>query len=82
MRPKPPRKIYQTALGRDGVSYMMKHIIVLGGGAGGMLAAIKAAENKNTRVTLLEQMDRVGKKVLATGNGRCNLSNANIDSSC
>ena len=40
----------------------MKHIIVLGGGAGGMLAAIKAAEDKNVRVTLLEQMDRVGKK--------------------
>ncbi|MBQ1234109.1 MAG: aminoacetone oxidase family FAD-binding enzyme [Oscillospiraceae bacterium] len=60
----------------------MKHIIVLGGGAGGMLAAIKAAEDKNVRVTLLEQMDRVGKKVLATGNGRCNLSNANIDSNC
>ena len=47
-----------------------------------MLAAIKAAENKNVRVTLLEQMDRVGKKVLATGNGRCNLSNANIEKKC
>ena len=50
-------------------------IIVIGGGAAGMAAAIEAAR-LGARVTLLERMDRVGKKLLATGNGRCNLMNA------
>lgn len=49
-------------------------IIVIGGGAAGMAAAIEAA-GLGARVTLLERMDRVGKKLLATGNGRCNLMN-------
>lgn len=48
--------------------------IVIGGGAAGMAAAIAAAE-AGDRVTVLERMDRVGKKLLATGNGRCNLMN-------
>ena len=49
-------------------------IIVIGGGAAGMAAAIEAAR-LGAKVTLLERMDRVGKKLLATGNGRCNLMN-------
>ncbi len=49
-------------------------IIVIGGGAAGMAAAITAAE-RGAKVTVLERMDRVGKKLLATGNGRCNLMN-------
>lgn len=49
-------------------------IIVIGGGAAGMAAAIEAAR-RGAKVTLLERMDRVGKKILATGNGRCNLMN-------
>ncbi len=49
-------------------------IIVIGGGAAGMAAAIQAAR-RGGDVTLLEKMDRVGKKLLATGNGRCNLMN-------
>lgn len=54
----------------------MKHILVIGGGAAGMAAAITAArENPAARITILERMDRVGKKILATGNGRCNLTN-------
>ena len=41
-----------------------------------MAAAIVAArENPAARITILERMDRVGKKILATGNGRCNLTN-------
>lgn len=52
----------------------MQDIVVIGGGAAGMAAAIAAAE-AGDRVTLLERMDRVGKKLLATGNGRCNLMN-------
>ncbi len=49
-------------------------IVVIGGGAAGMAAAIEAARC-GARVELLERMDRVGKKLLATGNGRCNLMN-------
>ena len=49
-------------------------IVVIGGGAAGMAAAIEAARH-GAKVTLLERMDRVGKKLLATGNGRCNLMN-------
>lgn len=50
-------------------------IAVIGGGAAGLMAALTAAKNGN-RVILLERQQRVGKKLLATGNGRCNLSNA------
>lgn len=54
----------------------MQDVIVIGGGAAGMAAAICAAEYGD-HVLLLERMDRVGKKLLATGNGRCNLMNTN-----
>ena len=54
------------------------HILVIGGGAAGMAAAIAASENPNCEVHLLERQSRVGKKLLATGNGRCNLSNARV----
>lgn len=50
-------------------------VIVVGGGAAGMVAAIAAAR-RGAAVTLLERMPRVGKKLLATGNGRCNFANA------
>jgi hypothetical protein len=53
-------------------------IIVVGGGASGMVAAISAAR-RGAAVTLLERMPRVGKKLLATGNGRCNFANAHPD---
>ena len=49
--------------------------LIIGGGAAGLCAAIAAAR-KGENVTILERMDRVGKKILATGNGRCNLLNA------
>ena len=48
---------------------------MIGGGAAGMMAALTAAEDKNNRVVLLERQQRVGRKLLATGNGRCNLTN-------
>lgn len=48
--------------------------IVIGGGASGMMAAISAAR-QGRKVTLLEQKERLGKKILATGNGRCNFTN-------
>ena len=50
-------------------------IAIIGGGASGMAAALAAAENENTQVILLERQARVGRKLQATGNGRCNLSN-------
>ena len=49
-------------------------VLVIGGGAAGMMAALTAAENGHP-VTLLERQARVGRKLLATGNGRCNLTN-------
>ena len=49
-------------------------VIIIGGGAAGMMAALSARE-QGADVTILERQARVGKKLLATGNGRCNLSN-------
>lgn len=48
---------------------------IIGGGAAGMAAALAAAEYKNCTVILMERQARLGKKLSATGNGRCNLSN-------
>ena len=48
--------------------------VIIGGGAAGMMAALTASEN-GYHVVLLERQARVGRKLLATGNGRCNLSN-------
>lgn len=53
----------------------MRTVVVIGGGASGMMAALTAAEDKNNKVILLERQQRVGRKLLATGNGRCNLTN-------
>ena len=50
------------------------NVIVIGGGAAGMMAAITAADCGHS-VTLLERQARVGRKLMATGNGRCNLTN-------
>ena len=52
----------------------MKKVVVVGGGAAGLMAAIAAAES-GAKVTLLERNKQVGKKILVTGNGRCNLTN-------
>ena len=51
-----------------------KDIIVIGGGASGMMAAAKAAEN-GASVLLIEKMERLGRKVRITGKGRCNITN-------
>lgn len=48
---------------------------IIGAGASGMAAALAAAEYPNTQVILLERQARVGRKLQATGNGRCNLTN-------
>ncbi|MDO4452916.1 MAG: aminoacetone oxidase family FAD-binding enzyme [Eubacteriales bacterium] len=52
----------------------MRQIVVIGGGPAGMMAAIAAAR-KGAEVTLLEQKEKLGKKLLTTGNGRCNMTN-------
>ena len=52
---------------------------IIGAGASGMAAALAAAENPNVRVILMERQARVGRKLQATGNGRCNLSNMSAD---
>lgn len=57
------------------------HVIVIGGGASGMMAAVTAAR-MGAQVTILERNPRIGKKILATGNGRCNYTNINADISC
>lgn len=55
-------------------------VAVIGGGAAGMTAGIMAARH-GAEVIILERLARLGKKLLATGNGRCNISNRNIDES-
>lgn len=58
----------------------MSNLAIIGGGAAGMAAAIEAVyTNPDITVNIYERMDRVGKKLLATGNGRCNFSNLNAD---
>ena len=52
----------------------MKHVIVVGGGASGMAAAI-AAGRAGHKVTLLEKNEKLGKKIYITGKGRCNFTN-------
>lgn len=56
----------------------MKDIIIIGGGASGMMAAIVAAR-EGAKVLILERLNRIGKKILVTGNGRCNISNTQIE---
>lgn len=52
-------------------------VCVIGGGASGMMAALTASEHPANEVILIERQARLGRKLLATGNGRCNLSNSN-----
>ncbi len=53
----------------------MSKVVIVGGGAAGMFAAITAAENGH-QVTLFEKNDKLGKKLFITGKGRCNITNA------
>ncbi len=52
----------------------MKHVVIVGGGASGLMAAYAAA-SQGKRVTLLEKNEKLGKKLYITGKGRCNLTN-------
>ena len=53
-------------------------ICIVGGGPAGLMAALWAAE-EGSSVTLLERNDKPGKKLLATGNGKCNITNTDQD---
>ena len=53
----------------------MADVIVIGGGAAGMMAAITSAR-RGRSVVLLEKNEKLGKKVFITGKGRCNVTNA------
>lgn len=57
---------------------MKSQILIIGGGASGLAAAISAASS-GCPVKIIEQKDHVGRKILVTGNGRCNLTNLNQD---
>lgn len=58
---------------------MLKHsLIIVGGGAAGLTSAL-IAKDFGIDVAILEGTDRIGKKILTTGNGRCNISNENIN---
>lgn len=59
---------------------LMSDVIIIGGGASGMMAAIIAARN-GKKVLVLERLNRIGKKILVTGNGRCNMTNTKIQTS-
>lgn len=56
-------------------------VIVIGAGASGMMAAITAAKN-GKQVLILEKQDKAGKKLLATGNGKCNFTNEKMSIDC
>lgn len=60
---------------------MKREIIIIGGGAAGMVAAISAARN-GAKVTILEHKEKLGKKILATGNGKCNYTNLHQNINC
>ncbi len=57
-------------------------IAIIGGGASGLVAAIAVKKYSDHSVTILEKQSRIGKKILSTGNGRCNLTNSNINIDC
>ena len=59
---------------------LMYDILIIGGGASGMMSAIASAmQNSSLSIAIVEKNDRVGKKILTTGNGRCNLTNLKTD---
>ncbi|MBU5676797.1 NAD(P)/FAD-dependent oxidoreductase [Alkaliphilus sp. MSJ-5] len=60
--------------------FMQREVAIIGGGAAGMMAAIVASRN-GAKVVIYERMNRVGKKLLATGNGRCNITNIGLSES-
>ena len=59
---------------------MNTKVIIIGAGAGGLACAVRLKQNAvNTEVLVLERLEGAGKKILATGNGRCNLTNTQAE---
>jgi len=58
---------------------MLKKVAIIGGGAAGMMAAVSVSK-KGNNVTIFEKNEKLGKKILLTGNGRCNITNSNVNS--
>lgn len=58
---------------------MMKKVIIIGGGASGLVAANVLNETNKYEITIIDQANKLARKILASGNGRCNVSNTNID---
>ena len=58
----------------------MKHVVIIGGGASGIFSALhlKKLFNNQINVTIFEKNSRIGRKILASGNGKCNLSNQTL----
>ena len=54
-------------------------IIIIGGGVSGLTAALRAAFCRTKKIIILEHKSEIGKKLMATGNGRCNFTNEIID---
>ncbi len=60
-------------MNRENSSY---ELVIIGGGFSGIITAISVLEKqKNCKIAIIEKLDRIGKKILSTGNGQCNLSN-------
>lgn len=59
----------------------VKRVLIIGGGAAGMMAAISASA-KGAKVTIYEHKHELGKKILSTGNGKCNITNRHLDKAC
>ena len=56
----------------------METTVIIGAGASGLICGHELAKNHHN-VIILEQSNKSGRKILASGNGRCNLSNTNLD---
>jgi predicted Rossmann fold flavoprotein len=59
------------------IKFHMKNVTIIGAGASGLICAIFCAKN-NLKVDIYEQNEKCAKKILVSGNGRCNITNANI----
>jgi len=71
---------FNTCSERRKVKYMLTDVIIIGGGASGLCAAVYLKQNApELSVRVFESQPRVGKKLALTGNGRCNITNKNIE---
>lgn len=71
--------IYAEALGMNRENLPVKKVIIVGGGMAGLTCATNLSRRFNgNKITVIEKLPRIGKKILSTGNGQCNLTNENI----